>query len=410
VSSAAPTVLITARRRAIVLSWLAYASYYLGRKGFSVVKASLAREQGLTTSGLALIDTVYLVAYALGQLPSGVLVDRCGSRRVLSVGLCGSALACALFASGDGLAWFALFFTCNGVAQATGWPASTKVMAQWTETTTRGKVLGWWSTCYQVGGIAATALATWLLAHYGWRAAFYVPAFWLAALAVLLGFALPSAQRASPQLTAAGKRSELGLALRVPLLYAYGASYFCIKLIRYSLLFWLPYYLHTAAGLREDTSGYVSTAFEVGGTLGCVLVGQLSDRFARVRGRVAGAALFGLALALLAYAAVDAHALAWHIGALALIGALLFGPDALLSGAAAQEAVPAAAAASAVGLVNGLGSLGALLQGALTVAVQRAIGWSGLFYVFVGLASISALVLLLPCRPSSSTTTMQEVG
>ena len=40
----------------------------------------------------------------------------------------------------------------------------------------RGRIMGLWSTCYQVGGIAATAFATWLLVHYGWRTAFLGPA------------------------------------------------------------------------------------------------------------------------------------------------------------------------------------------------------------------------------------------
>ena len=82
-----------ARSRAFALSWSTYASYYLGRKGFSVVKSTLAGELGLSAAALAAIDSAYLVAYALGQLPSGVVADRWGSRGLLVVGLLGSALS-----------------------------------------------------------------------------------------------------------------------------------------------------------------------------------------------------------------------------------------------------------------------------------------------------------------------------
>ncbi|HEX4353487.1 MAG TPA: MFS transporter, partial [Polyangiales bacterium] len=181
--------------------------------------------------------------------------------------------------------------------------------------------------------------------------------------------------------------------LRMPGLYGYGACYFCIKLIRYSLLFWLPYYLHTSAGFDESASGYMSTALEVGGVIGSVAVGYASDRFARAN--VAAIALLGLALTLLAYAAIPSNSSLWHVIALALIGMLLFGPDALVSGAATQDVAGSAAAATAVGFVNGLGSLGALLQGALTVGVQRAFGWNGVFYTFVAL-SLCAAACLLP--------------
>src|SRR4029077_1355294 len=171
---------------ALALSWIAYASYYLGRKNFSVVKASVAREFGLDVSALALVDTTYLVAYAVGQLPSGIAVDRFGARRVVALGLTVSACACALFGSSSSAAAFACWFMLNGLAQATGWSGTSQVVASWTSVRTRGRVMGLWSTCYQAGGIAATALATWLLAHYGWRAAFRVPALWLFAVALLV--------------------------------------------------------------------------------------------------------------------------------------------------------------------------------------------------------------------------------
>jgi sugar phosphate permease len=385
-----------ARSGALSLSWLAYASYYLGRKNFSIVKASVAREFGLDVGALAFIDTAYLVAYAVGQLPSGIAVDRLGPRRVVALGLLLSAAACALFGAASNSGAFAFWFMLNGLAQATGWPGTTKVVASWTTLQTRGRVMGLWSTCYQAGGIAASALATWLLAHYGWRAAFRIPALWLAALAVLVLLGLRAGSPLEGRRAGEPAATPWRAVLRVPALYWYGACYFCIKLIRYSLLFWLPYYLHTGAGFGEIASGYVSTAFEVGGVLGTIAIGYASDRFARARPLVAALSLLALAGALLGYARVSSHDTLWHVASLALIGALLFGPDALISGAAAQDLAGTAGAATAVGLVNGLGSLGALLQGALTVGVQRAAGWDGLFYAFVGLALASA-ACLGPC-------------
>src|SRR5688572_5966895 len=57
------------RARAAVfgLTWVAYASYYLARKNFSVVKARLSTDLGLTKTQLGDIDTGYLAAYCAGQ-------------------------------------------------------------------------------------------------------------------------------------------------------------------------------------------------------------------------------------------------------------------------------------------------------------------------------------------------------
>jgi sugar phosphate permease len=388
-----------ARTHALALSWLAYASYYLGRKGFSVVKASIAREQGLSAGTLALIDTAYLIAYACGQVPSGIAADRWGARRLIAFGMLVSAAACAGFGAATGAALLAVCFALNGLAQSTGWPGTTKIVAQWTSVEDRGRVMGVWSTCYQVGGIAATALATWLLGHFGWRAVFRVPALWLSVVAVWVLISLRSGPRATVAAarTAGPSSAELRAVLRMRILYSYGACYFCIKLIRYSLLFWLPYYLHTAAGFDEIESGYLSTGFEIGGVVGSVGLGYVSDRWAQSRALLAGASLLGLAGALSLYASLGTQPALWHFAGLALVGALLFGPDALVSGAAAQDVAGSAAAGTAVGIVNGLGSVGALFQGALTIGVQQTLGWNALLHVFVGLAVLAALCLI-PAR------------
>lgn len=386
------------RLRALLLSWLAYAAYYLGRKGFSVVKSSLSRELGFSTGTLAAIDTAYLVAYACGQVPSGLVADRWGPRNLVAAGMAISALACLAFGASSAVWVFASWFALNGLAQATGWPGTTKIVAQWTTPRDRGRVMGLWSTCYQVGGIAATALATFALGQLGWRYAFFVPAAGLMFVALLVFWGVPHAQAATGPQAERPAWTKLREVLRLPVLYSYGACYFCIKLIRYSLLFWLPFYLHTANGFDEVASGYLSTGFEVGGVIGCIAVGYVSDRSARSRAAVAALSLLGLAVAVFVYAAVHSPAALWHFGALAVIGALLFGPDALLSGAAAQDAGGSEAAATATGLVNGLGSAGALLQGAVTAGVQQAFGWHGLLHVFVGLSMLASLCLVPAMR------------
>ena len=150
-------------------------------------------------------------------------------------------------------------------------------------------------------------------------------------------------------------------ALRSPTLYFYGASYFSIKLIRYSLLFWLPYYLSDPFAYSAGTAGYVSVAFEVGGLAGVVGMGLITHRLQeRVATRMfASATLLVLAASLFLYVRIAHFGASANVLGLALIGACLYGPDSLISGAVAQDAGGPHAAATATGLVNGVGSLGA---------------------------------------------------
>ena len=116
------------RRRNLVwgVTWLAYATYYLGRKGFSAAKHSLKSAGLLSEQALGHIDTAYLGAYAVGQFVSGFLGDRVGARRLVGYGMLLSSAACLAFGSVSSALLFGVLFTINGLAQATGWPGTTR--------------------------------------------------------------------------------------------------------------------------------------------------------------------------------------------------------------------------------------------------------------------------------------------
>ena len=73
-----------------------------------------------------------------------------------------------------------LLWGLNGFVQATGWPGNGKLLASWFDTRRRGEMMGVWSTCYQAGGVAAKLVALQFLVRWGWRAAFFGPALWVA--------------------------------------------------------------------------------------------------------------------------------------------------------------------------------------------------------------------------------------
>ncbi|MCC6524175.1 MAG: MFS transporter [Polyangiaceae bacterium] len=373
-----------------------------------MVKAKLDLDEGW----LVAIDTAMLAAYAVGQFASGAIGDRHGARKLIALGMIGSALACAAFGLSDLPLVFALLFGLNGLFQSSGWPGTVKAMAEWTAPARRGRVMGLWATCYQVGGIAATAVATFLLAHFGWRAAFLGPALWVATVGIAVWALLrpgPFAERrastgvvpTAEDAVARARHVEARTLARRELLvsrvlWCYGLCYFCLKLIRYSILSWLAYYFTKALHLDAETSGYLSTSFEIGGFAGTVAMGWISDKLVHkvTRAACAAVAIVGLAGALLLYSFVGASSLGANFASMALVGALLFAADSLISGAAAQDAGGAHGAGLAAGVVNGVGSLGAVLQGVVTIWLKNRLGWSEVFLAFVGVALLGALALV----------------
>jgi sugar phosphate permease len=368
----------------------------------------------VSEAALGRIDTAYLTAYSVGQFLSGFVGDQLGARRLVGFGMLVSAAACVAFGSASGALAFGVAFAVNGLAQATGWPGTTRGMADWTTPQTRGGAMAFFSTCYQVGGFVAVWFAGFLASAYGWRAAFFGPAVVVAAVAVgvlVLFPAAPAATLVSPDgaLTDDAevhreRRAAQRAVVRNPMIWLFATSYFFVKIIRYVLLFWLPYYLSTTLGYSTLEAAGIATAFDAGGFAGVIGINLLSDRTKRFgRAGLACVWLFGLALACGAYLVWGATGKLTNVLLLALIGAMLFGPDSILCGAAAMDAGGPRAASMATGFVNGIGSIGPILQGLLVPPLAKHYGWQALFPTLVGLALCAALVLvptLLRPRPS----------
>src|SRR5207247_1270604 len=158
--------------------------------------------------------------------------------------------------------------------------------------------------------------------------------------------------------------------------------YFCLKLIRYSIFFWLPYYLSNVLGYPEDVAGYRSVSFTVGGVLGSIVVGLISDRYFPGRRRLISSIMCAaLAGALFLYIRVAPISMTINFVSMALIGFCLFGPDTIICGAAAQDIGGRHNVAKAAGFINGVGSIGAIFQGIVTSKMSAKFGWNALFYL-----------------------------
>lgn len=396
------------RWRTFGLTWLSYASYYFTRQHYFVAKKSIEADTGIDRMGLGQIDTSFAAAYAIGQFVWGFAADSLGARRVIALGMLASAAVSVAFGLSSSLGAFLLLLFLNGLAQSSGWPANLKAMTMWFPRTARGTVMAFWSTCYQVGSFLAKPAAGFLITAtvIGWRFAFFAPAAWVAFVGLLIFFALPERSAPTGAKTEAKKeepdprdaariRAERSRVLRTPLVWALGAAYFFMKLIRYVLFFWLPYYMEDALHYSKRLASIVPLAFEVGGILGAITIGFLSDRwFAGRRLGVSIGFLVMLAIAMPLFGYAAPLGVTQNLLSLALVGFCLFGPDTLLSATAAQDLGGRAAAATAGGIINGIGSVGPILGGVFAAKLSLVLGWSGLFSVLGGGALVAAFIVL----------------
>ncbi|PLV19071.1 MFS transporter [Pseudomonas guariconensis] len=334
---------------------------------------------------------------------------RYGTRVVVLGGLVVSALAALAMGTFATLPIFASCMVIQGLAQSTGWSGLCKNIGSFFATRERGRVLGYWSTCYAFGGLVATPFAGWWAYQisHDWRMAFVSSAGVVIVVAVLFfllqrnrpqDVGLPAVEA---QVQPTGRddvpRENYWTALRKVLanrtVLVLGMAYFLLKPARYAILMWGPVIVYERMpSIGKVASAIVPSAFEVAGLVGPILIGIVSDKLFGAR-RMPACVLSLMALTLwliLFVPTMQSGNIYLVVGLLFMMGVTLYGPDSMISGAAAIDFGTSESAGTATGFVNGCGSVGAILGGLLpgyfdTITV---------FFVFTGAALLASLLLV----------------
>ena len=385
------------RTRIFAGTWLAYAGFYLCRKNFSVVMPFLQNQAGISKLQLADILFAYSLCYAAGQFLMGSLADRFSPRAVVGGGLLLASAANIGMAGRTTYGVLLVLGMVNGLAQSGGWPGLTKIMAAWYRPAERGVVMGWWTTNYVFGGLVASVFAAWSVSGGHWKNGFALPAGLLLAVAALFVMLVrdrpPAVAGDTPPDVPDNPLASYREVMSQPVAWATAVAALLVKVSRYSFLFWLPLYLTERLAYPPDQAGYLSAVYEFAGIGGALAAGYASDRFLGSRRYpVVCLMLVGLAGTCLVQPRLAATGWAGTLAGIALIGVMTFGPDTILQGAASQDVGGAKHAASAVGLVNGVASLGQLASPYLVALVASRWGWDTLFAAFVAISLAGAAV------------------
>ncbi|MBA3394579.1 MAG: MFS transporter [Deltaproteobacteria bacterium] len=371
------------RVKVFVATWLSYVGFYFCRTPFAATKSEIGKEAQWGATELGDIEAAYLIAYAVGQFLASGMGTKLGPRRNVLLGMALSITVTSLMGITLTVPIVMGLVAVNGLAQATGWSGNVGTMASWFHKHERGRIMGMWSTNFTVGSLASQYAMAGMLAiavAYGgsWRWCFYLGACVLAA--VWLQFFLfqrnrpedvgllpvddpvtPADEAKEPEPVVIGFMGLTRIAWTNLLLV--GGFYFFSKLIRYAIWSWAAYFLVEYYKMSPSGSNVYATVFGVCGLPGVFLTGWVSDRY--FKSRRAGVALImmlGMTLAtglLMAFGDTGVVAFTVLLGA---VGFTLFGPDALLSGAAAMDIGGRRAATFATALIGGLGALGPVVQ------------------------------------------------
>lgn len=415
------------RLRIFYSCFIGYTIFYLCKKNIAVALPGLSAEFGYTNMQLGLLGSSLYLTYAIGKFVNGVLADGSDVRKFLPTALILSAVANLCFVisamfitpghtsffglSSDAiLLWlFAFFWGANGWFQSAGFPAVAKSLTYWYSNSERGTKWSLWSCSHQVGTFLSVIVSGFIVAHYGWRMAFVVPAL----LAISVALWLFNRLRDKPQslgLPCVEKYREEPVAkvddclpeeedtrtygqifkehiLFNKTIWLLAIAYIFVYVIRFGAEDWMIKYLSESKHNSLELSAMKLSALPLFGILGTILAGIISDKvFKGKRAPVNLIYLIGVTISLILLKYNTISNLDFVL--IGLVGAFTYGPQMMIGGLCAVESSSKKVASAATGFTGTFGYVGAILSATGTGFVVDKFGWNGAIWYWCASAIV----------------------
>jgi MFS family permease len=407
----------SAQRWSLILLVSAGALNYVDRATLSVANKLIQEDLHIPIAKMGLLLSAFLWAYAFSQLPVGALIDRFGTRRLLTLGLFGWSVAQACGGFVTGFASFIAARVALGIGEAPLFPGGARVVRDWFDVKRRGYATGWCQAASSLGSFIAIPLLTYLMLSMSWRWMFII----VGAAGVVLAFIWWRVHRdpVEVNLTAEEVRylteGDENSAPRKPSFHEWGklfahrttwgmiAGFFGTIYILWVYTSWLPFYLEHERHMSVARVGFLASIPFFFGFVGGVSGGWLCDALVRrgftpMGGRklLVSLALFGIAGCTVVTALTPSNTVA-----LTLISLSMF--LAYISSSASWATVPIAAPSYFTASLGSIQNFGGYIGGALAptvtgLIVQRTGSFTQALLLSAGLTTVAAVLYLILVR------------
>ena len=398
------------RWRVALLVCVAIAISYLDRQSLPVAVAAIQLEIPLTNTQFGALSSVFLFAYALAYAGGGVLLDRLGTRRGFLVIMVFWSLACASHGLATNVWMLAASRFLLGAGEGGGFPAATKVIAEWFPVGERSTAMGIVNAGTAVGAVVAPPAIAALLLYSNWRWVFVACgvaglawAVWWSAFTKSVTFAHASADRAADNLTdMAPRRLSWTSLLAQRQVWGLVGAKFLTDAAWFFYIAWLPKYLYDARGFDVKQVGYYAwipyAAAGVGSLTGGWFSSWLLTRgksvdFARKAALGASAAVMPLII-FVTHVPVEL--------AIVLFSIAFFGQQSwsTLVMIVPTDLFPRRSVASVAGLVGFGGAMGGIVSNLIAGRLLDLGMGYGTVFAIMGMCHVTAFVIIVLAIPT----------
>jgi sugar phosphate permease len=250
----------------------------------------------------------FALAYALFEIPSGMLGDRIGPRKVFIRIVILWSLFTAVTGLVNGLISLIVVRFLFGIGESGTYPNSILVVSRWFPVNETGKALSWVGIGSQLGAAVAPLIIVPIAASFGWRAPFFV----IAAIGILWAafcyswfhdfpaqmISIPAAEKKLIESSCRHKDQQQlvswKLIFRNGTLWPLMLMYFCCQWANYFFIAWMPVYLQEGRGFSENSMKQITSILFLVGVSGFLAGGAGGDWFLKQFGLKKGRRLTGM--------------------------------------------------------------------------------------------------------------------
>jgi MFS transporter, ACS family, hexuronate transporter len=381
---------------------------YVDRQIIGILQPTLAHQFHWSEVDYGNIVFWFEVAYAVGYLVFGRLIDRIGVRAgyALAVGIWTVAHVAHAWASS--LTDFMVARFAIGLGEGGNFPASLKAVAEWFPKRERALATGIVNAGTNIGAIVAPLIVPVITLTLGWRAAFLITgAFTVVWLVVWLAVYSPPRRQprvgpgelalieSDPPDTVAS--IPLRRLLRVRETWAYALGRFLIDPVWWMWLFWLPDFLVRRHHLDLKTFGPPIVAVFLISDIGSIAGGWMSSRLLHAGFSLNAARKYTLLLCALLVLPVFGVASVDNLwGAVAIVGLAAAGHQGFSCNlfTLPSDVFPRRAVGSLIGIGGTAGAVGGMLLAKYAGWVLDRLGSFAPLFAYAGCAYLLALLVV----------------
>jgi len=410
--------------RWLIVGWLTLSTILnlIDRQTLSILAPLLRETFRLSQKDYSNVVSAFLVSYTVMYTVGGRLVDRFGERMGMAACIVWWSICTMLTSLARGALSLGVFRFLLGIGEPGNYPAALRACTRWFPKAERGLPIAVFSSGSSVGNVLAPPLIAGLTLVFGWRSAFILPGalgllwtvgwLWIYRLpeqhAGIKPEELAALREESDEKTAATGGGAASAHRRwVDLLkdrnvLALVCARFISDPVWYFYLFYIPDYLKAERGFSLKDIGLFAWIPFVGGTLGGMFAGAVSDRLIRAGYRPVRARTLVLyvaaAVAPLGMLTSQAHSAAMAIALIAVMAFVVYSWF-VNTAAVIPDLFPERVVGSVLGLMGTAGSAGGVLFAQLVGYLLTRYSYTIVFVLAGSLHVVAFLILWLFLRP-----------